>query len=388
MKSEMTLHPNRSRFCVFVCALCFITNIGQTPSLIDNYSTRNIIIPLWMFFAIICIFKNCVIYIGKTKSFLQLSCLFGFYYLIGSFMESAYLDSDLPYVIFLSVFILIVGLLAGRFLVIENMESICTSVILSGIIVGLDVFVTYIYGTSLAGRVYTYDSKNSVSQILLTAWFLILVLKFKAKTSILKKLFYLSSFILLTVTLIGLKSRASLIAIPLVFIWLIAHGSLDRRLRNVILLVLGVATIYLIINPDFGDALINQVMLGGRDANSLSDISSGRSDEWLSFWDDFYASPFMGYGRMKRESIILTALLEFGIIGGGIILLMAFWPIYWSVKFLGRYDKHYLMFSSIAIVYIVNGVFEQLSPFGPGVKCFFLWFLIGVRCTMWCNKEK
>ena len=91
---------------------------------------------------------------------------------------------------------------------------------------------------------------------------------------------------------------------------------------------------------------------------------------------------------MKRESIILTALLEFGIIGGGIILLMAFWPIYWLVKFLGRYDKHYLMFSSIAIVYIVNGVFEQLSPFGPGVKCFFLWFLIGVRCTMWCNKEK
>lgn len=32
---------------------------------------------------------------------------------------------------------------------------------------------------------------------------------------------------------------------------------------------------------------------------------------------------------------------------------------------------------SIEFYTIVNGLFEELAPFGPGVKCFSLWFYFG-----------
>ena len=37
--------------------------------------------------------------------------------------------------------------------------------------------------------------------------------------------------------------------------------------------------------------------------------------------------------------------------------------------------KHLVFLLSIML--IVNGLFEELAPFGPGVKCFSLWFYFG-----------
>ena len=366
-----------SYFCKIVCFVCFITNIGQMPILIDNFPTRVIIIPLWIILAIICMKKNLSVYVGEAKSLLFLSYFFLLYYILGVIFIDRYLDSNLPYVIFLAIFILLVGLLVGRNLKTEYIEKVYTSVILSGVIVGIDVFRKYIYGISLASRVYVYDSKNSVSQILLTSLILIIFLKFK-NNKLFIKIFYLISSIILLITLIGLKSRATLIAIPIFIIWFLFNGKLDKKLRNIILILLGLMTITLFFSTKISDILIKDVLMAGREINNLNDISSGRMDEWVSFLDDFKDAMFFGHGRMKRESLFLTSLLEFGIIGGSIIILVASWPIYWMIKYLKKSNKSYLIFSSIAIVYIFNSFFEQLAPFGPGVKCFFLWFIMGI----------
>lgn len=370
------LHEDRNGFSNFVCLIIFLTNIGQTPYLIDNYQTRIIVIPIWLVFAIVCLIKNHVVYLGESKSFWILAIFWTALYFIGFFFINDYGASDLPYTIFLSFFIFLVGLIAGSCLYSHDIEKIVTAFIISAMIVCFDTFVTYIYGTSLVGRIYAYDSKNSVSQILLTAWILILIFKFQKELRLWKKAIYAGSFILLTVTLIGLKSRATLIAIPVVLIWLISHGNLDKRLRNVIVTALLIIVIFFMANPAYMDTLIYDVILGGRNVNSLNDVSSGRAKEWQTFFMDFSDKPFFGHGRMKRESLILTSLLEFGILGGGLILLIAFWPVYWSIRYCKK-NRFYLMFSSIAITYCLNGVFEQLAPFGPGVKCYFLWFVMG-----------
>ena len=193
-----------------------------------------------------------------------------------------------------------------------------------------------------------------------------------------KKIFYYLSFILLTVTLIGLKSRATLIVIPVIVAWVIFHGRLNKGVRNIVLIMLGLITIYLVYNPDFFNVLIDEVLLGGRSMGNLNDISSGRMNEWTSFWSDFQSAILFGHGRMKRESLILTSLLEFGIVGGGLILWIAIWPFYWTLRYCKKGNRYYLIFSSIVIAYLINGIFEQLAPFGPGVKCFFLWFFMGI----------
>lgn len=365
------------QFYQIVCTICFITNISQMPVFIDNFSTRNIVIPLWILFGVFCVLKEFNFYMRESKSLFLIAYLFLLYYILGNIFIGKYRESALPYVIFLAIFILGIGLLAGRFLRKEDIEKMCTAMILSGIIVGIDVFRKYIYGSSLIGRVYAYDSKNSVSQILLTTWILILFFKL-TYGKLVKKIFYYVSFALLTVTLIGLKSRATLIMIPIIVAWIVIHGRLDKKVRNIVLIMLGLIIIYLVYNSDFFDTLINEVLLGGRSIGNLNDISSGRMNEWTSFWSDFQGGILFGHGRMKRESLILTSLLEFGIVGGGLILLLATWPLYWAMRYYKKDSKYYLIFSSIAIAYLVNGIFEQLAPFGPGVKCFFLWFFMGV----------
>lgn len=370
-------YEQKSYFTLFICVIIAVTNIGQSPIFIDNFPTRNIIIPLWLMFAIVCLLKQPILYLGESKSFWILVVQWVVMYLMGGFFISEYSDSELPYTILLSCFVFFVGLMSGRNLYSFAIEKIITAYILSGMFVCVDTFMNYVYKVSLAGRIYSYDSKNSVSQILLTVWILILFFKFRKEIKLWKKCIYIGAFILLSITLIGMKSRATLIAIPVIFGWLVLHGKLDKRLRNTIVIILTLVITILIFNPEYIEILIYDVVLGGRDTHNLDDISSGRVREWQTFLADFSDKPFWGHGRMKREALILTSLLEFGVIGGGLILLIAFWPIYWSVRYFNK-NKFYLMFSSIAITYCLNGVFEQLAPFGPGVKCFFLWFMMGI----------
>lgn len=368
----------KSKFSMFVCIVVFLTNIGQTPTLIDNFQTRIMIIPLWLIFAAICILKNHMLYLGRSRFVWILAGLWTIIYLVGSLFINGYSNSDLPYTIYLSLFILLTGLMAGNNLKNNDMERIFTAYILSGMIVCVDTFLTYVYGRSFIGRVYSYDSKNSVSQILLTVWIIILICKFRVGLETRKKILYAGEFLLLTITLIGLKSRASLIAIPVVLMWLILHGKMNKQLRNTIFAILLFVFIFLIFNSRYVEILIYDVLLGGRDISNLNDISSGRASEWQTFFSDFINKPFLGHGRMKRESLILTSLLKFGLLGGGVILLIACWPLYWSIRYFRKKNSDYLIFSSIAIVYLINGIFEQLAPFGPGVKCYFLWFLLGI----------
>lgn len=370
-----------NRFSTFVCLIIFLTNIGQTPAFIDKFETRNIIIPIWLIFALICLLKNHILYLGASKSVWGLAILWTIIYLIGNIFISDYSNSDLPYTIFLSFFILLIGLIAGSCLYNKDIEKIATAFIISGMIVCVDTFITYVYGISLAGRIYSYDSKNSVSQILLTVWVLILFFKFRKELALWKRLLYVGAFFLLTVTLIGLKSRATLIAIPVVLIWLFFHGNMDKRLRNIILIILIIVVLFFMFKPAYIEMMVYDVLLGGRDMSNLNDISSGRTSEWQTFLSDFSDRPFWGHGRMKRESLILTSLLEFGILGGGTILLIALCPLCWGIHHLRKTNRYYLLFTTISIIYIFNGVFEQLAPFGPGVKCYFLWFLFGVLAS-------
>lgn len=367
-----------SRFVFFISFVCFLTNIGQSPFLIDNFQTRLIVIPIWMVFAFVCFCRNHVINVSVAKDLLLFVIFFAIYYFVGSIFISAYGNSDLPYCIFLSSFIFFVGLLAGFNIDWWEIEQISTSYIISSAVVTLDTYVTYIYGQSLAGRVYLYNSKNSVSQIIFTGWVLILFLKFNNSTSFLKKVIYVLIFGLMTITLLGLKSRATLIAIPVVFIWIIVHGRMNRKLRNYIVFALAILVIALLINPSLLDNTINNIVLGGRDATDLNDVTSGRADEWSTFFSDFADKPFFGHGRMKRESLVLTSFLEFGLFGGGLIIMIAVYPLFWVLRRLKKHHPMYLMYSTICIVYVLNGIFEQLAPFGPGVKCYFLWFLLGV----------
>lgn len=360
--------------------VCALTNLSQMPFFVEHQVTRFISTPLWIILALYCVVKNRgVIRFGSVSVVVLLGCLFSLYYFVVGFFIPAYRDSALPTPILMCVFIAVVGAMLGESLDEQVIQNICTVYIISGLIVCLEVYIRYIYGQSLNGVFYLYASKNSVSQILLTVWILILVLKI-GKVGRLKTAAYVAMFAFLTYCLFALKSRASIIGMPIVLICVLLSGKRNKFAKIFVVLFLGTFAV-LMLQDGFYDTIVNDILFAGRDQTNLEAITSGRASEWESFWQDLNGNIFFGNGRMKRESIILTALLEFGFLGGSIIFAMVLYPIYWGLRHLSKRNAVQLAFLAVSIVYALNGVFEQQAPFGPGVKCYFLWMMLGILAS-------
>lgn len=323
------------------------------------------------------LFRNII---ALYKRLFLCASFFGIYYIVGQLFINAYSDSELVRALMLSVFVLFVGLLVGRELRFQDWDSIITAYTISGLILMIMIYLTYIRGNSLSGTVYLYNSKNSASQILLTTWIFILLKKLNTY-NFLKKIFYFVSFAFLTYVLLMLQSRSSILGMPIVILWVLLSRKSDKKLRRWLVIAVIIIIIALLCNDSFYD-FIYQVLTAGRDTSNLNSLTSERFVEWQQFWDRMKDTPFFGHGRDKQETIILTSLLEFGFIGGTMILIIAIYPLVWGLKRKAMIEPLYIIFIAIALTYIQNGITEQLAPFGPGVKCYVLWFMMGTLVSI------
>ena len=174
-----------------------------------------------------------------------------------------------------------------------------------------------------------------------------------------------------------MKVRAMIVCIPVIALVVVVKAPFRKSIRLPIIL-LCVAVLILLQNEKVYDLLINNILFANR-GDDLASASSGRFDEWLTLFDDLQGKELLGDGSAKRESLILTALLQCGIPMGVVIIAYAVWPLkcatYWS-----KQDKSNNMFMLllVALVYSIDAIFEQLAPFGPGARCFWLWLLFGI----------
>ena len=294
-------------------------------------------------------------------------------------------NTNIIFPLSISMFVLFIGYNFGNIYKMEDFKLIAYSFIISGLIVAMSVFLQMISnGFSWTSRVYAYASKNSVSQILVTVFILLAV--FQQKQNKIFKLIFNFIFGLLLIELCMLKSRASLLCIVFILIYLISSKKVVKSTKTFFLIMFLVFIVLIMFYPNFKQFIIDNIIFAGRDSNSLSSISSGRTEMLESFFQLFKEYPFFGHGNFYFENMQLGALLEYGLIGGLVINIIAILPIIYAIK-------NYRLNSSInnqtlmllAISYYVNGFFEQLSPFGPGVKCYFLWFLYGL--SLYWNKR-
>lgn len=369
---------NTSFLAKFVGLIVIMSNLSQMPIFVESSMTQFMSMPVWVLLVIYCLITRKKFNISNIRSAVSLSVVFYFILLIMGAVDVAYFRSSLPLVMMISMFVLIVGTCVGPHLSDHDMNTIYACYIISAVVVGVSVYQSSIAGQSLEGQTYLYDSKNSLCQILLTAWCLILFTKLNVRSIVLRSV-YILLLLFLTYEIFVLKSRASMIGIPIILFVAIVRGKGVPFIRKFSLLFILVSVV-LLFNDVFFEFFRDNILYGGRDASDVSELSSGRSDEWAVFGDEFLENPVFGVGRCKKESIILTALLEFGLIGGVPLLLLAIQPLVYAkkkYKFL-KSNTHFLILVSLAITYCINGVFEQLAPFGPGVKCYFLWFMYGI----------
>lgn len=378
----MTLLPNERKtakyqpFSLFVGIMCAATNISQMSVLIETGITRYVAMPVWVLLATVCVMRGAVLRARNAFWVLGLGLAFAMFYLLSMAIGNNPGGSALPYPIMLSLFVFTVGLLAGRELQAEDMKRVCDWYAVSAVVVAVEVFSQYVVTSDLTNVVYAYGSKNSTSQILLTALVIFFLFWARDKSKG-KRLFGWGAIVLLTATLLGIKSRATIIALPFLLIWMILGSNVPKRVKRVAIIFITASAIVLMVGDNF-DSFVNNIIFANRDGANLNALSSGRVDQWARFPDEFMEAPLFGHGKMERESLILVALLEYGAIGGSIIFLLAASPMIWGWRYLDRKHELFLLLMFLAFSYLLNGVFEQLAPFGPGVKCYFLWFLFGV----------
>ncbi len=365
-----------------ICAVVFMTCISQIPYLVENALTQYITWPLWIYLMLSAVLKNPILSYGKSKGFWTLVLLFFVHLGITLIFKGSFFTSSIDKCVCMTAFIFMVGICCGRLIELQTIEKICDAFIWATLIVCGSVFIEYIMGSNIAVSEYMYGSKNSVSQILLTAWILIFFIKLPRQRKRVVKLLLFAALILLTLTMLGLKSRATLLGFPIIVIWTVLNGKYSRKIRNAIVIITLVITACFVANENIWNAFVNSVLFAGRQADDLNAVSSGRLSEWISFFADFAQNGFLGDSDDKRESVFLSAFLQHGIVGGVLITVMVFYPFPWLQKNVQKGNLYYIPMTLIALVYIANGFFEQQAPFGPGVKCFFLWFMMGIFSTL------
>ncbi len=375
-----------------IALTCFFSNLTQFPIFVNLNISSYLAIGTWLAFLAYCL---CCRLKWKVESnvmpiIIYVTIFASFICIMHLFSNGKYLSTKLVYPIFLSVFILFLGSNVGKMINDKDFNNIISAYVFSSLIVCIDIFVTYLLNPYDAIRVYSYDSKNSISQIILTGClFTVLFKLFNKDTKY--KIIHLCVAIFFIVSLLLLRSRATLISIPFIVFFIILFGNKNIknfRLIACVLLILGFIILLLI--PNALETLINDYILGGRDSNDLNDVSSGRLSEWQNFFTDLGNGWLLGNGTMKRESLILTSILQYGFPMGCSIILYALTPFIFSLKHIKNRDGLITVLFYLGFIYFLNGIFEQLAPFGPGVKCYMLWLMYGIaiaRQNMGENKS-
>lgn len=360
--------------------VCAVSVLSQIPAFVASGVTSIISILAWLVLAFFSLMANRGKFLLTVQYPLYIVMVLAGFYLVAAFFNNDYFQSDLPYTIVLAAFVLVTGNIAGAQMNKADLNLIAKSYIFGSTILALIIYRDYFAQVTEASPIYVYGEKNSTAQILITAVILIMTTQLRAKEKK-RKWLYLGCLVILTAVILMTKSRATIIFFPFL-VWLVlTSSSISKKYKRMILFCILIIVIVLMRNREFRDSLLNDILFAGRDSSDMNSLSSGRWEEWQNFFTDWGDGWLFGYGRMKRESLILTAFLEYGVFFGMLILVLAAYPLYFALRKLPKQHSERTLLVCVASCYLINGIFEQLAPFGPGVKCFFLWFLLGILAS-------
>lgn len=274
------------------------------------------------------------------------------------------------------MFIFLVGNMGGKYASDEVIEKICLSYIIGTVIVSVSVFIQYFgFGYDMSSSIYAYQSKNSFAQIVFTA-IILLMIKFKPQRKIHTIIKWgLIAFEILLMAY--LRSRATLVSFLVAVVILVLSRNTRKSLKALVTIAC-IALIFLMLtNEPINEVIFNDILFAGRDSSNLDELTSGRVTILQNFPELISGNWLFGIGSRYFECFYLSAILQFGLIGGIILIIISFVPAYYGVL-LSRTSENWYILMVIAVGYLVDGIFEGLTPFGAGIKCYFMWFLFGL----------
>ena len=380
---KQMLRTSRFSLIPIICFLSVLTYENTVPE-----SIRTIIVyGGWMLLFIEVIFtcKKNIPFLA-IKYFSIIIFFFAGVALLSTFFASInYFNSPTIHSLYISLFVFIIGLLAGRKLN-ENDVVVCFRWYMWGaVILSLFFFIKGIpTGFNLNSRQYFSLDKNSMGQIIATAA-CILILDKKGLQSR-KTLYNIIIGIFLIVNVFLLRSRTSILCFAFSLLIILASRVTSKKVKRWMFVFAVVFVVILFTNDTLRNVFFNGILLANRSLTDLNDLTSGRFNIYLNFGNLMNGNWLSGNGGRYYESFYLSAFVQFGFVVGSILILSVLYVIGCTRKVYRHIEYGFLLYI-LAISYSMNGVFEGLPPVGPGIKNFALWLLLGFGLAHYSRKD-
>jgi len=257
-------------------------------------------------------------------------------------------------------------------------NNFCIVLIASASILAFFVYKDFLRGYDLMTRLYAYEDKNSLGQILLSC---IIICYFCHETN--NKLIKITKYLLIlsiSFVIVLLKSRATFVGMAFcVLYYLYLHKK--EKLTITIVLALIIGCVFVIFSSPFlYDTIVNGILFGSRDTASIDDLSSNRITYISESWDIITSHPLWGIGVAYIDCMPISMLLQFGIVGASIVFIYL-WCVWKRIKLMDWNNNIDRATFVLFVAFMLNAIFEAQPPFGPGIKCFLLWVMFGFSCA-------
>lgn len=367
----------KSRIVTFLIVVaCFLSNLSQLPYFVSSGETQVVCFPIWGVLFVVLLLKShgrvstSIVSMGlPVVAFLVLLLIFSF------FGGNDYFSSSMVYSVVISVFMFVIGIFIAPYVDVDLFHKIIISYSVSTFVVAVTVFIQYFgVGFSLNTSVYAYASKNSFAQILFTA-IVLLYCYYKPNSRMQVLLKYVIVFFEFFMVII-LRSRATILSLAIVLMLIVISENMNRKLKYVILAACIFVTVLLVTNERFNNIFFNDILFAGRDISDIDGISSGRISILREFPKLIENNWLMGKGALYFECFPLSAIIQFGIIAGTLLIAVSLLPLIKAIP--KRKNEIWNTLFLLAVGFVIDGLFEGLAPFGPGIKCYFLWLFFGI----------
>lgn len=299
------------------------------------------------------------------------------FFMYCAFMDSTttdkYLNVDVTNVM-ISLMVFITSYIFFKHYSEENtLRQLSKIALIGAAILSFTIYTVYFTNYDIMDRGYAYQEKNSAAQILLCC-ITFAAIFWRPNTIFYKSIKY---FVILSISvlIIMLKSRATLIGVLYIVYYLIFKTN-NKTLQRLTIGASLLAFAYIFLSHTAYDVIINGILLGSRDANDIDDLSSGRVSHISDAMNMITNHTWTGVGNYYLDCMPIAMILQFGIIGATMVFIYIGKIWYDIYKLDKRIDLHlctYLIF----IPMMLNSLFEAQPPFGPGMKCFLLWMMLG-----------
>ena len=366
---------------IWLCIACVISNIADYPAMVVSGWGRLIAIAFWFLLIISLIVKGVGLYGNNYfRAYVILYTVFcvntaitGLVNDVNAFGNHFFRAVAIPTMVF------IVAIRYGLNFETKDLKRICIWYYVTTSIMSLPLFVFYLRYSDLSTSAYAYDyGKNEIAVLLLFS--LIIGTILYEPDNVFTKWFKYISLLFIIVDILYLRCRSSFLGVAFLFGTLsIYSNKMIQKLRIAVILGLLTVTVYFIANPDSFDTFLNQIIYAGRDGSDFSEVSSGRDKEIKLGFELFSKAPFCGLGHAGTtiDCFYASALANYGLLAWPLIA-MALLPVIWSCVNLKNGKKEDLCFFIIAFSMFFVSLFEEQAPFGPGVRCYFLWLMWGI----------